>query len=125
MCKTCSTKTLEEINIEYVQPWTKIINDYLKAYNTKRLQDFGYIDEIVNHSKHFKHLISGAHTNTIEGTRSAVMCFILGYKIVKTRSDGYFVEYIWRKRFARSTEITFYALVEHILEYHHINGGFA
>jgi hypothetical protein len=28
-------KTLEEVNVEYVEPRNKIINNYWKAYNTK------------------------------------------------------------------------------------------
>ena len=34
-----TTKTLKEIILEYVQLGTKIISDYWKDYNTRRLQD--------------------------------------------------------------------------------------
>ena len=36
---------------------------------------------------------------------------------------GYFVEYIWRKKYATTISSIFYALVEHIFKYHHIYGG--
>lgn len=81
---------------EFVLPGTTIISDCWKSYDC--LEDEGYHHLTVNHSLEFKHPETGAHTNTIEGTWSAIK------RSLPTRTcpgeeqfNSYLYEYVWRK----------------------------
>ena len=80
---------------EFVQPGTTIISDCWKSYDC--LEDEGFHHLTVSHSLEFKHSETGAHTNTIEGTWSAVK------RELPTRTcsgegqfNSYLFEYMWR-----------------------------
>ena len=102
----CCTKPWERdflpIIKGYIRPGTEIISDGWKAYNT--LDQEGYTHIVVNYSKNLKDPVTGAHTNTIEGT----------WKDVKTSQESgnrnllpdYFAEFIWR-RFKKNTPYPF------------------
>ncbi|GFQ97568.1 putative transposase-like protein [Trichonephila clavata] len=55
---------------EWILPGSTIISDCWRSYNC--LSDEGYIHLRVNHSLTFKDPETGAHTNSIEGTWSAI-----------------------------------------------------
>ncbi|XP_035220039.1 uncharacterized protein LOC118193106 [Stegodyphus dumicola] len=55
---------------EYILPGTIIISDCWKSYEC--LEDEGFKHLAVNHKYYFKDPETGAHTNTIEGTWSAI-----------------------------------------------------
>ena len=62
-------ETLEQIILEYVKPGTVILTDCWAAYNNlKGLEGMDYTHYTVNHSDTYVDPITGAHTNTIEGT---------------------------------------------------------
>ena len=61
-----SEATLVPIIKAHVRPGTTIITDKWKAY--VNLDKHGYVHLDVNHSKNFVDPLTGAHTNTIEGT---------------------------------------------------------
>lgn len=117
--------TLEEIIVKYVEPGTTILSDCRRAYNTERLSRLGYFHQSVNHTLHFRDPVTGVHTNTIEGTWSAVKRSLPRYGTVKDHYDGYFAEFIWRRKYVRSPGMAFHVLVEHILQYHHEIDGAA
>ena len=110
--------TLEDIILRFILPETKVISDCWVAYNTESLERYGYIHETVNHSRHFRDPVTGAHTNTIEATWGAVKRSLPRYGTSKDLYATYFVEYIWRRKFITTPGTTLYVLCEHILEYH-------
>nr|CAH0112403.1 unnamed protein product [Daphnia galeata] len=63
--ESCSLQSAVIIIKQYIAPGTFIISDEWRAYRC--LGQNGYIHLTVNHSKHFKDPITGAHTNTVEG----------------------------------------------------------
>lgn len=62
--------TLNNLIKSYVKEGSIIYTDCWRGYDD--IKHLGYIHHTVNHSNHFKDPNSGVHTNTIEGTWSAV-----------------------------------------------------
>ncbi|GFT30872.1 DDE_Tnp_IS1595 domain-containing protein [Trichonephila clavipes] len=79
---------------EWILPGTTIISDCWKAYDC--LSDEGYVHLRVNHSLTFVDPDTGAHTNSIEGTWSAIKKG-LHKAHVKGQFDSYLAEYMWRR----------------------------
>ena len=117
-----TAETLEEIIVKFVEPGSTIISDCWRGYNTERLHYLGYSHETVNHSLNFCDPNTGAHTNTIEGTWSAVKRSLPRYGTVKEHYNSYFGEYLWRRKYVQNVGSAFSTLVEHIVQYHPILG---
>ncbi|GFT39876.1 mitotic-spindle organizing protein 2A [Trichonephila clavipes] len=79
---------------EWILPGTTIISDCWKAYDC--LSDEGYVHLRVNHSLTFVDPETGAHTNSIEGTWSAIKKG-LHKAHAKGQFDSYLAEYMWRR----------------------------
>ncbi|CAB9519936.1 pore calcium channel protein 1 [Seminavis robusta] len=72
--------TLEALIKEFILPGSIIISDKFPSYeDLEGTEDFWYQHEVVNHSENYKDPITGACTNTIEGTWNGVK------KLVPTR----------------------------------------
>ncbi|GFX86942.1 mitotic-spindle organizing protein 2A [Trichonephila clavipes] len=81
---------------EWILPGTTIISDCWRAYEC--LSDEGYRHLTVNHSLTFKDPETGAHTNAIEGTWSAIKRNLKGHTAhVEGQFDSYLAEYMWRR----------------------------
>ncbi|GFW13383.1 DDE_Tnp_IS1595 domain-containing protein [Trichonephila clavipes] len=81
---------------EWILPGTTIISDCWRAYEC--LSDEGYRHLAVNHSLTFKDPETGAHTNAIEGTWSAIKRNLKGHTAhVEGQFDSYLAEYMWRR----------------------------
>uniref|UniRef100_A0A224XVK7 Putative transposase-like protein n=1 Tax=Panstrongylus lignarius TaxID=156445 RepID=A0A224XVK7_9HEMI len=79
----------------FILPGTTIISDCWKSYDC--LEDEGYKHLKVNHSLQFIHPETGAHTNTIEGTWSAIKRQ-LPTNYCQGQFDSYLAEYMWRRK---------------------------
>ncbi|GFU43551.1 DDE_Tnp_IS1595 domain-containing protein [Trichonephila clavipes] len=81
---------------EWVLPGSTIVSDCWKAY--KCLSDEGFKHLEVNHSVCFKDPDTGAHTNSIEGTWSAIKRFLRNHTShAEGMFDHYLAEYLWRR----------------------------
>lgn len=101
-----SKEVLLEIIRDNVLPGTTIISDCWRAYDC--LSDEGFEHLRVNHSMTFKDPESGAHTNSIEGTWSAVKRGLQGTNHVEGQFDSYLAEYIWRRSIDHSFDDEFF-----------------
>jgi hypothetical protein len=86
--------TLRCIILKYVRRGSIVVTDFWRGY--LGLEDLGYTHLRVNHSETFVDTESGACTNTIEGTWSA-----LKHKVpIRNRTSGCennLWEFIWRR----------------------------
>ncbi|GFU72601.1 mitotic-spindle organizing protein 2A [Trichonephila clavipes] len=81
---------------EWVLPGSTIVSDCWKAY--KCLPDEGFKHLEVNHSVCFKDPDTGAHTNSVEGTWSAIKRFLRNHTShAEGMFDHYLTEYLWRR----------------------------
>ncbi|GFR04131.1 putative transposase-like protein [Trichonephila clavata] len=81
---------------EWILPGSTIISDCWRSYNC--LSDEGYIHLRVNHSLTFKDPETGAHTNSIEGTWSAIKRGLKNHTAhVEGQFDSYLAEHMWRR----------------------------
>ncbi|GFX04206.1 mitotic-spindle organizing protein 2A [Trichonephila clavipes] len=81
---------------EWVLPGSTIVSDCWKAY--KCLSDEGFKHLEVNHSVYFKDPDTGAHTNSIEGTWSAIKRFLRNHTShAEGMFDHYLADYLWRR----------------------------
>ncbi|GFU87764.1 mitotic-spindle organizing protein 2A [Trichonephila clavipes] len=88
---------------EWVVPGSVIISDCWRAYNC--LSHEGYQHLRVNHSLTFKDPETGAHTNSIEGTWSAIKRSLRNHAAhVEGEFDHYLAEYMWRRRRGHSLD---------------------
>ncbi|GFV61744.1 mitotic-spindle organizing protein 2A [Trichonephila clavipes] len=91
---------------EWVVPGSVIISDCWKAYDC--LSHEGYQHLRVNHSLTFKDPETGAHTNSIEGTWSAIKRSLRNHAAhVEGEFDHYLAEYMWRRRRGHSLDDVF------------------
>ena len=97
-----SQKTLMTYILKYIEPGTIIISDCWKAYNTNILDQLGFFHLTVNHSSFFKDPITGAHTNSIEGTWMHVKRSLHKNGTTKPLLGSYFAEFMWRRHFLQS-----------------------
>ena len=90
---------------QYVRPGTLIVTDMWQGYTN--LTDYGYLHEEVNHSRNFVDPVTGAHTNTIEGTWTHAKNFCLrtgGRRSTESLSRN-LTEFMWRKQKGLSRSI--------------------
>ncbi|GFV23249.1 mitotic-spindle organizing protein 2A [Trichonephila clavipes] len=89
-------RSVRKVIREWILPGTTIISDCWRAYEC--LSDEGYRHLTVNHSLTFKDPETGAHTNAIEGTWSAIKRNLKGHTAhVEGQFDSYLAEYMWRR----------------------------
>lgn len=88
---------------KFILAGTTIISDCWRSYDC--LENEGFVHLTVNHSIQFKHPDTGAHTNSIEGTWSAVKRG-LNHSHCRGQFDTYLFEYVWRRR-NKNTDVLF------------------
>ena len=96
--KNRTKETLLEHIQMYVKPGTVIITDCWAAYkDLKDLEGMDYTHYTVNHSDTYVDPVTGAHTNTIEGTWAHCKraCPKIGLR--SSFLDGYICRFIWFK----------------------------
>lgn len=92
-----NSETLKNIIENNVLSGSIIRTDLWKGYSyLSRSED--YLHQTVNHSRFFKDPETGIHTNTIEGTWSALKRRILPRNRTKNGIEGHLTEYIWRRK---------------------------
>jgi transposase-like protein len=87
--------TLFDVIRRKVRPGSIIISDCWRAY--VGLDNAGYQHLTVNHTYHFRDPNTGAHTNSIEGTWSAIKRSIIGTPKAEML-NSYLAEYMWRRK---------------------------
>lgn len=110
---TRDAATLKQVITTYVRPGSIIITDCWASYNWIDEDDEFYQRQhlTVNHSLHFTDPLTGATTNTIEGTWTGVKDLIPPKRRrQETLGDNLF-EYIWRKQ-NRNSDNLFLSLVQ-------------
>uniref|UniRef100_A0A6G3MIQ3 Putative transposase-like protein HI-13281 (Trinotate prediction) n=1 Tax=Henneguya salminicola TaxID=69463 RepID=A0A6G3MIQ3_HENSL len=106
-----STKTLLPIIKNYIKPGTIIHSDCWKSYEC--LSDHGYVHQTVNHSKEFVS-IEGIHTNNIESRWHALKLSLPRTGTQKQMYDGYFAEYIFRRKYMQNYQTLFQDFIKQI-----------
>ena len=92
-----TAETLVAVIRQHVLPGTTICTDLWRGYS--RLSDINNYEHFtVNHSLHFKDPETGVHTNTIEGTWSAMKAKIAPRNRVSGSVDDHLWEFIWRRK---------------------------
>mmetsp|Transcript_7804 Transcript_7804/g.12949 ORF Transcript_7804/g.12949 Transcript_7804/m.12949 type:complete len:193 (+) Transcript_7804:604-1182(+) len=99
-----SAATLNDIIFNRVRPMSFIYTDCWKGYITDQLQAFGYVHRTVNHSRHFVSTEeiegwAGIHTNTIEGTWSALKKGVPPRSRTNSSIVPYLIQFVWNRRF--------------------------
>ena len=79
-----------------VHPGSIILSDCWKAYDNIQ-SELGLEYWQVNHSHTFIDPLTGAHTNTIEGTWHSLKLAIPQRQRSEIKIDGYLLEFIWRR----------------------------
>ena len=94
-----SAQTLMQAITDNVNEGTTIYSDCWKGYSSSDLQLAGFQHCTVNHTYHFVHPETGAHTQNIERLWGS-----LKWRNKKQRGtkrdflDSYFIEFLWRRR---------------------------
>jgi transposase-like protein len=109
-----SADTLIPIIQKYIKPGTTIISDCWKAYSS--LSSLNYKHYTVNHSKEFVNQSTGAHTNTIESTWHSLKLSIPKTGTQKSMYDGYFFEFVVRRKYLRNSTDKFLKFLELIVQ---------
>ncbi|GFS59636.1 mitotic-spindle organizing protein 2A [Trichonephila clavipes] len=102
------SKSNERGNLSVIKEWevpgSVLISDCWKTYDCLSSHD-GYQHLQVNHSLTFKDPETGAHTNPIEGTWSAIKRSLRNLAAhVEGEFDHYLAEYMWRRRRGHSLD---------------------
>jgi len=92
-----SAETLLALIQRHVHPGSIIITDCWKGYKSDGLIELGMLHTTVNHSLHFVDPTTGAHTNGIEGTWSAMKVSIPKRKRTENDIEPCLFEYVWRR----------------------------
>jgi hypothetical protein len=93
-----SAETLMAVIEHHVAAGTTVYSDCWKGYRKEDLQAIGILHETVNHSKFFKDPVTGVHTNTIEGTWSAVKRAIPVRHRTTALIDKGLITFIWNRK---------------------------
>jgi len=91
-----SAATLVPIIKRWLLPGTTVLSNCWRAYSSLVIE--GFVHETVNHSIEFVSECR-THTNTIEGTWSALKKSLPHYGTTKDLYNSYFAEYCIRKKF--------------------------
>ena len=92
-----SSETLLEIIDRHVLPGSIIHTDMWAGYS--RVAENGTFQHMtVNHSRHFRDLITGVHTNTMEGTWNRIKQVIRPRNRVANEMEEHLWEFIWRRK---------------------------
>jgi hypothetical protein len=92
-----SANTLLGIIASHVRPGSVVMTDLWRGYSG--LTDMLNVTHMtVNHSKNFKDPVSGACTNTIEGTHNGVKMTICARRRSRDVVEGCLWEFIWRRK---------------------------
>jgi hypothetical protein len=91
-----NAETLETVIRQFVRTGSIVITDCWKGYNWLDATP-DYIHQSVNHSKCFLDQETGAHTNTIEGTWSALKRGISARARTESAIGESLLEFIWRR----------------------------
>ena len=100
-----SAETLIPIIRKFIKKGSIIHSDCWKSYSC--LEAEGYSHFTVNHSKEFADSETGAHTQTIESTWHALKSSLPKSGTQKQLYDGYFWEYVIRKKYLNSASDKF------------------
>ena len=115
-------ETLISIIKEYVLPGTVILTDCWAAYNElKDLEGMDYCHYTVNHSETYVDPVTGAHTNTIEGTWAHCKRSTPRLGLRSTFLDGYLCRFIWFKLTKSLGHDPFFFLLECISDQYKFN----
>ena len=87
-----TAELLTSVVKNHVKKGSIIYTDFWKYYN--RLEENGYEHSTVNHSQNFKDLITGTHTNSIEGTWNALKMQVKPRNRTKDTIDDHLLEFI-------------------------------
>ena len=94
-----NAQTIKALMERFVRPGTKLTTDLWKGYRPQYMADLNITHVTVNHSKNFKDPLSGACTNTIEGTWSAMRIHIPRRNRTRKCIDGALNSFVWRRMF--------------------------
>ncbi|CAB9523887.1 Inherit from opiNOG: protein Hydra magnipapillata [Seminavis robusta] len=90
--------TLEALIEEFILPGSIIVSDKFPSYeDLEGKEDFWYQHEVVNHSQNYKDPITGACTNTIEGTWNGVKKLVPARKRTQEGVKPCLFEFMWRR----------------------------
>jgi ISXO2-like transposase domain len=91
-----SADTLLAVIRRRVRPGSIILSDCWSAYDNIQAE-LGLEHWQVNHSHTFVDPLTGAHTNTIEGTWHGLKLAVPQRQRAETKIDGYLLEFMWRR----------------------------
>lgn len=106
--------TLRNIILQHVAPGSNVITDMWKGYSN--LESLGLSHCTVNHSLYFKDPMTGACTNTVEGTNNALKMSIPIRNRTQTGIVDHLGEFIWRRQ---NKDRLFDAFVEALRDIHY------
>jgi len=90
-----TAETLSELIQRHVASGSIVITDCWRGYGS--LESLGYHHLTVNHSQTFKDPLTGACTNTVEGTNNALKMSMQPRKRTRECEDNLW-EFIWRRK---------------------------
>jgi hypothetical protein len=107
-----NARTLIPLIKKHVAPGTTIITDEWRAYMS--LRDHGYNHLTVNHSKNFKDPVTGAHTNTIEGSWKWMKYKLTTRGYHSDQLAMHLCEYLWFRQCRRDNVYPFDQMINDI-----------
>jgi hypothetical protein len=93
--ETRDAETLQDVIVRHVLPGSIVVTDFWRGY--LGLEELGYTHLRLNHSLEFVDPVTGACTNTIEGTWSSLKGKIPVRNRTSSCEDNLF-EFIWRRK---------------------------
>lgn len=109
-----SSEVLSNIIQSHVLPGSIIHTDLWRGY--QNLENLGMLHYTVNHSQNFKDPISGACTNTAEGTNSGLKRFIPIRNRVRKDIEMHIDEFVWRRK---NEDNLFVSFIDALREIHY------
>ena len=87
--------TLEKIILDHVESGSIFHTDCWKGYSN--VGNLGFTHNTVNHSLFYKDPVTGVHTNSIEGTLSAVKRTIPVRNCTRHDIENWLIKFIWMR----------------------------